>query len=92
MQIKVREDKSFDNNEYFRVWCKNVAGNDVKFYEEDGGDWTVNGVWHAREAAVDSSCLIADARFKITMMANDDAEDVFIDDFVIIKHTEILNT
>lgn len=35
MQVKVKENINFDNNDYFRVWCKNSAGNDVKIYEEN---------------------------------------------------------
>jgi len=74
------------------VWCKNAAGTDVKIYEENGGDWTSNTTWHAREASVDPSCLIANARFKITMIGNSTNKDVYVDDFVIIKNTALANT
>lgn len=92
MQVKVKEDSSFDPGDYFTVWCRNAGGSDVKIYEEDGGNRATSITWNTREATVDSSCLIADARFKITQIANNANEDVHVDDFVITKYTALANS
>ncbi len=80
----VREDTSFDPGDYLRVWCYD-GNNWVKFYEEDCGDWTSTGTYHHRYANPNSSCWISDARFKVTIIANSNYEDVFIDDFRVKK-------
>lgn len=51
-----------------------------------------NTTWHTRETMVDPSCLIADVKFKITQIANNNNEDLYVDDFVITKYTPLANT
>ncbi len=80
----VRSDASFDPGDYLRVWCYD-GSNWVIAYQEDCGDWTNTGTYYHREAVIPSECWISNARFKITIIANSYAEDVFIDDFRIKK-------
>ncbi len=80
----VRSDASFDPGDYLRVWCYD-GSNWVVAYEEDCGEWTNTGTYYHRETVIPSQCWISNARFKITIIANSYAEDVFIDDFRIKK-------
>ncbi len=80
----VRSDTSFDHGDYLRVWCYD-GSNWVKIYEEDCGDWTTTGTYYHRNADISPACFISNARFKVTIISNSNAEDVFIDDFRIKK-------
>jgi len=80
----VREDTSFDAGDWFRVWCYDSSVW-VNIYEEDAGDWVSGGTQRHRYTLVDSDCWISDARFRITIIANQNGEDVFVDDFRVIK-------
>lgn len=84
VDLYVREDTSFDAGEYFRVWCYD-SSSWINIYEEDAGDWTSTGTYHHREFLADNNCFISDSRFKITIMSDKNNEDVFVDDFRVIK-------
>ncbi len=86
VDLYVREDTSFDNNEYFRVWCTDGT-NWYKIYEEDMGGWNNDGVWRHRSFTANNNCFISNARFKITIQANHPHEDVHVDDFRIIMES-----
>ncbi len=86
VSLYIREDVSFDIGEYFRVWCHD-GSSWVKIYEEDMGEWTNNGQYHKREFVVASSCLISNAKFRITSQSNSKNEDLYIDDFKVVMES-----
>ncbi len=86
VSLYIREDVSFDIGEYFRVWCFD-GSNWIKIYEEDMGKWTNNGQYRKREFVVAPSCLINNAKFRITSQSNSKNEDLYIDDFKVVMES-----
>ncbi|HLE06184.1 MAG TPA: hypothetical protein VI790_02440, partial [Candidatus Nanoarchaeia archaeon] len=83
-EFYVREDTSFDNNDWLRVWCY-TGSTWNNFYQENTGDWASEGTWRNRITSVPVSCQTNNAQFRITIISNSNQEDIHIDDIKVVK-------
>jgi len=88
MDLWVREDTSFDAGDWFRVRAWNGSAW-VVIYEEDTGNWASGGTWRNRWASIPSACLLSDSQFRITIIADNTNEDIYVDEFRIIKQLNV---